>query len=42
MLFTTICAQLLVKIPLLVAYVEMAIDTDPNISDKSMRNNLRS
>ncbi|KAI7975374.1 hypothetical protein EIK77_004977 [Talaromyces pinophilus] len=36
MLFTTICAQLLVKIPSLVAYVEMAIDADPNISDKSM------
>jgi hypothetical protein len=36
MLFTTICAQLLVKIPSLVTYVEMAIDTDPNIYDKSM------
>ncbi|EED16650.1 WD-repeat protein, putative [Talaromyces stipitatus ATCC 10500] len=36
MLFTTICAQLLVKIPSLIAPVEMAIDADPNISDKSM------
>lgn len=36
MLFTTICAQLLVKIPSLVTYVEMAIEADPNISDKSM------
>jgi hypothetical protein len=36
MLFTTICAQLLVKIPSLIAHVEMAIDADPNISDKSM------
>ncbi|KAF5015220.1 hypothetical protein F66182_13526 [Fusarium sp. NRRL 66182] len=36
MLFTTICAQLLVKIPSLVAHVEMAIDADPIISDKSM------
>ncbi|EEA23686.1 hypothetical protein TMatcc_006767 [Talaromyces marneffei ATCC 18224] len=36
MLFTTICAQLLQKIPLLITHVEMAIDTDPNISDKLM------
>jgi hypothetical protein len=36
MLFTTICAQLLVKIPSLIAHVGMAIDADPNISDKSM------
>lgn len=36
MLFTTICAQLLVKIPSLVAHIELAIDADPNISDKSM------
>ncbi|KAF3407274.1 hypothetical protein DPV78_000139 [Talaromyces pinophilus] len=36
MLFTTICAQLLVKIPSLIAHVEKAIDTDPNLSDKSM------
>ncbi|EED12794.1 wd40 protein, putative [Talaromyces stipitatus ATCC 10500] len=36
MLFTTICAQLLVKILLLIAHVETAIDADLNISDKSM------
>ncbi|EED20910.1 G-protein beta WD-40 repeats containing protein, putative [Talaromyces stipitatus ATCC 10500] len=36
MFFTTICAQLLVKIPSLIAHVEMATDTDPNICDKSM------
>lgn len=36
MLFTTICAQLLVKIPSLIAHVEMAINSDPNLSDKSM------
>ncbi|QGA15960.1 hypothetical protein EYB26_003627 [Talaromyces marneffei] len=36
MLFTTICAQLLVKIPSLVAHVETAVDADPNLSDKSM------
>jgi hypothetical protein len=36
MLFTTICAQLLVKIPSLVTHVERTIDKDPNISDKSM------
>ncbi|KAI7969632.1 hypothetical protein EIK77_008787 [Talaromyces pinophilus] len=36
MLFTTICAQLLVKIPSLVTHIELAIDADPNISDKSM------
>ncbi|KAF3391820.1 hypothetical protein DPV78_010812 [Talaromyces pinophilus] len=36
MLFTTICAQLLVKIPSLIAHIEMAIDADPNISNKSM------
>ncbi|KUL81353.1 hypothetical protein ZTR_11402 [Talaromyces verruculosus] len=34
MLFTTICVQLLKKIPLLITHVEMAIDADPNISDK--------
>uniref|UniRef100_A0A093VG13 Vegetative incompatibility protein HET-E-1 n=1 Tax=Talaromyces marneffei PM1 TaxID=1077442 RepID=A0A093VG13_TALMA len=36
MFFTTICAQLLTKIPSLIAHVELAIDADPNISDKSM------
>ncbi|CRG91478.1 Vegetative incompatibility protein HET-E-1 [Talaromyces islandicus] len=36
LLFTTICAQLLAKVPSLVAPIEMAMDTDPNISDKSM------
>jgi hypothetical protein len=36
MLFTTLCNQLLEKIPLLIAHVEMAIDTDANLSDKSM------
>ncbi|EED22480.1 hypothetical protein TSTA_059780 [Talaromyces stipitatus ATCC 10500] len=36
MLFTTICAQLLGKNPSLIAHVEMVIDADPNISDKSM------
>ncbi|OKL55591.1 hypothetical protein UA08_09131 [Talaromyces atroroseus] len=36
MLFTTICAQLLVKIPSLIAHVETAIDNDPNLSNKSM------
>lgn len=35
-LFTTICAQLLVKIPSLIAHVESAIEADPSISDKSM------
>ena len=36
MLFTTICIQLLIKIPSLIAHVEMAINADPNLSDKSM------
>lgn len=36
MLFTTICAQLLVKIPAFTPYIETAINTDPYISDKSM------
>jgi hypothetical protein len=37
MLFTTICTQLLRKIPSLIAQIETTIDTDPNISDKSMK-----
>ncbi|QKX62565.1 uncharacterized protein TRUGW13939_09726 [Talaromyces rugulosus] len=36
MLFTTICVQLLAKIPSLITHVEMATDADPNISDKSI------
>jgi hypothetical protein len=36
MLFSTICAQLLVKLPSLIVHIEMVIDADPNISDKSM------
>lgn len=35
-LFTTICAQLLINIPALISPVELAIDTDPYISEKSM------
>lgn len=37
MFFTTICAQLLLQVPALVPYVEMAIDTDPYISEKWMK-----
>ncbi|QKX64833.1 uncharacterized protein TRUGW13939_12009 [Talaromyces rugulosus] len=36
MLFTTISAQLLVKIPALAPYIETAINTDPYVSSKSI------
>jgi hypothetical protein len=35
--FTTICAQLLLQIPALIHHVELAIDTDPYISGKSLK-----
>jgi hypothetical protein len=35
--FTTITAQLVRKVPALIAHVRKAIDTDPDISNKSMR-----
>lgn len=35
--FTTICVQLLLHIPALIRHVEMAIDIDPYISGKSMK-----
>lgn len=35
--FTTICAQLLFQVPALIHHVELAIDTDPYISGKSMK-----
>ncbi|KAF9883051.1 hypothetical protein FE257_004305 [Aspergillus nanangensis] len=35
--FTTICAQLLLQVPALIHHVELAIDTDPYISGKSMK-----
>jgi hypothetical protein len=35
--FTTICAQLLLHVPTLIHHVELAIDTDPYISGKSMK-----
>lgn len=35
--FTTICAQLLLHIPALIPHVEMAIDKDPYISGKLMK-----
>ncbi|KAL4963849.1 uncharacterized protein BDV14DRAFT_175632 [Aspergillus stella-maris] len=35
--FTTLCAQLLLQIPALIHHVESAIDTDPYISGKSMK-----
>jgi deoxyadenosine/deoxycytidine kinase len=35
-LFTTVCAQLLAKLPSLITPVERAITADPNMSDKSM------
>jgi hypothetical protein len=37
MFFTTICAQLLLRVPALIQHVEMAIDTDPYISGKLMK-----
>ncbi|KAI7976406.1 hypothetical protein EIK77_000231 [Talaromyces pinophilus] len=37
MFFTTICAQLLLQVPALIHHVEMAIDTDPYISGKLMK-----
>ncbi|KAJ5740112.1 hypothetical protein N7533_012896 [Penicillium manginii] len=36
-LFTTLCAQLLLQVPALIHHVEMAIDTDPYISGKSLK-----
>jgi hypothetical protein len=41
MLFTTICVQLLKKIPFLITHVEMATDIDPSISDKSIGEQLK-
>ncbi|KAE8132424.1 hypothetical protein BDV38DRAFT_287740, partial [Aspergillus pseudotamarii] len=35
--FTTICAQLLLQVPALIRHVELAIDTDPYISGKSIK-----
>ncbi|KAL2856070.1 hypothetical protein BJX68DRAFT_279544 [Aspergillus pseudodeflectus] len=35
--FTTICAQLLLQVPALIYHVEVAIDADPYISGKSMK-----
>ncbi|KAL4860396.1 hypothetical protein BDV12DRAFT_181640, partial [Aspergillus spectabilis] len=35
--FTTICAQLLLHVPTLIHHVELAIDIDPYISGKSMK-----
>jgi hypothetical protein len=38
--FTTICAQLLLHVPILIHHVELAIDTDPYISGKSIKEQI--
>ncbi|KAE8334285.1 hypothetical protein BDV24DRAFT_146132 [Aspergillus arachidicola] len=37
MFFTTICVQLLLHVPALIRHIDIAIDTDPFISERSMK-----